>query len=138
MGYKFSRVSKNHLSECHVDLQIIFCRVIEIYDCKVIEGYRDSTQQNILFEKGMSQLKWPSSSHNKKPSMAIDVLPYPIDWADKERFHYFAGIVKGMTHMLLKEKVITRNIRWGGDWDSDNDFKDQNFYDLPHFELIKV
>jgi hypothetical protein len=27
-------------------------------------------------------------------------------------------------------------LRWGGDWDSDKDTKDQNFNDLPHFELI--
>ena len=26
-------------------------------------------------------------------------------------------------------------VRWGGDWDGDFEFKDQNFHDLPHFEL---
>ena len=28
-------------------------------------------------------------------------------------------------------------IRWGGDWDSDNNLNDQNFMDLVHFELKK-
>ena len=28
-------------------------------------------------------------------------------------------------------------IRWGGDWDSDTQVKDNKFDDLVHFELIK-
>jgi peptidoglycan L-alanyl-D-glutamate endopeptidase CwlK len=27
-------------------------------------------------------------------------------------------------------------IRWGGDWDRDEELHDQTFFDLPHFELI--
>ena len=27
------------------------------------------------------------------PSRAVDVVPYPIDWDDRERFHLFAGFV---------------------------------------------
>ena len=27
-------------------------------------------------------------------------------------------------------------IRWGGDWDKDNELKDNGFDDLMHFELI--
>ena len=61
--------------------------------------------------------------------MALDVCPYPIDWNDKDRFYNFAGLVKGIAiSMDIK-------IRWGGDWDGDNDLKDQTFFDLPHFEL---
>ena len=41
----------------------------------------------------------------------------------------FGGFVKG----VASQKGI--KIRWGGDWDSDNDLHDQNFIDLPHFEL---
>ena len=26
-------------------------------------------------------------------------------------------------------------IRWGGDWDMDTQVKDNNFDDLPHFEI---
>jgi hypothetical protein len=42
---------------------------------------------------------------------------------------YFAGYVKGIAMMLGIP------IRWGGDWNSNNDLKDNNFDDLPHFEL---
>ena len=58
-----------------------------------------------------------------------DVAPYQIDWQDKDRFYYFAGIVKGVA---LKLNIP---IRWGGDWDSDTQVKDQTFFDLPHFEI---
>lgn len=68
--------------------------------------------------------------HNKTPSLAVDVAPWPIDWNDKNRFYHFAGRVQGIAQMF------NIKIRWGGDWDSDNDLKDQNFYDLPHFELV--
>ena len=27
------------------------------------------------------------------------------------------------------------DIRWGGDWNGDFNLKNQNFYDLPHFEV---
>jgi peptidoglycan L-alanyl-D-glutamate endopeptidase CwlK len=39
---------------------------------------------------------------------------------------------------LLVEGKISHAIRWGGDWDSDDIFDDQNFDDLPHFELVKI
>ena len=27
-------------------------------------------------------------------------------------------------------------LRWGGDWDGDNELRDQTFNDLVHFEVI--
>ena len=75
-------------------------------------------------------MQYPNGKHNQKPSLAIDVSPYPINWRDTKRFYYFAGVVKAAAYSL------GLNIRWGGDWDSDNDFNDQTFMDLVHFELI--
>lgn len=130
MGYKFSERSKQNLSQCHPDLQKIALAVLEIHDCTVIEGHRPKEEQDKAFHSGKSKLKWPESKHNKKPSEAIDLVPYPIDWNDKNRFYYFAGLVMGTAHSL------GINLRWGGDWDGDNSFKDQNFHDLPHFERV--
>jgi len=48
---------------------------------------------------------------------------------------YFAGYVKGVATMLYKNGTIKSRIRWGGDWDSDTDLKDNTFNDLPHFEI---
>ena len=64
-------------------------------------------------------------------SRAIDITPFPLDWNDTKRFYHFAGLVQGIA-LGLQIKI-----RWGGDWDCDNDFKDNLFNDLPHFELME-
>lgn len=136
MAYKFSETSKKHLSEAHIDLQILFHEVIKFIDCSVLVGYRNEVDQNLFFGTGKSEKRYPESKHNKIPSMAVDVAPYPINWDDLKRFYYFGGVVKGIAKMLLEKKYISHEIRWGGDWDGDNDLNDQNFNDLVHFELI--
>ena len=107
----------------------MFLRVVKKFDCTIIEGHRNKDRQNKLFKEGKSKLKYPKGKHNAIPSKAVDVAPYPIDWNDRERFTYFAGYVLGIAYeMGLK-------IRWGGDWDMDTQVKDNNFDDLPHFEI---
>jgi len=129
--YKFGTRSTKNLSEAHPDLQALFNEVIKHYDCTVIEGYRGEDEQNKAYHAGASKLKFPQSKHNKTPSLAVDVCPYPIDWKDKDRFYHFVGFVKGVASQM------GINIRCGADWDGDNDFKDQSFHDLPHFELVE-
>lgn len=131
-GFKFGKKSKSNLEECHPLLQEIFNEVIKNYDCSVLCGSRSREEQNELFRTGKSKLEYPNSKHNKSPSMAIDVAPYPIDWNDFNRFYHFMGYVTGIADKLNIE------IRCGGDWDMDNSFKDQSFHDMPHFELIGV
>ena len=135
---RFSNRSKLNLAQCHIDLQTIFREVIKSFDCSIICGHRNQTAQMIAYEAGKSQLNWPDSKHNSKPSMAVDAPPYPIDWHDRETFVFFAGYVKGTANELFKQGKISHRIRWGGDWDSDNDLHDQTFNDLPHFELIRA
>ena len=126
---KFGRKSKKRLKTCDEDLVFLFEEVVKYFDCTVLEGHRGKKLQNKYFKEGKSKLKFPDGNHNKKPSTAIDVVPYPIDWEDRERMTYFAGYVKGIAMMLGIP------IRWGGDWNNNNDLKDNNFDDLPHFEL---
>ena len=77
-------------------------------------------------------MDYPNGKHNRKPSAAIDVAPWPIpDWEDLKTFYFFSGVVKGIANCLEIK------IRWGGDWDSDNDLNDQTFNDLVHFELVE-
>lgn len=127
---KFSSKSMDQLATCHPKLQMLFNKVIEQYDCTVLEGFRTGKRQDELYRNGMTKVKYPNSKHNQQPSLAVDVAPYPINWSDREKFYHFGGYVKGVaSQMNIK-------IRWGGDWDGDNDLKDQTFTDLPHFELI--
>lgn len=95
-------------------------------------------EQNAAFRSGKSKLEYPKSKHNKAPSMAVDVAPYPIDWYDEKRFHYFAGHVMGVAKILHYEGFMTHRVRWGGDWDNDTQVKDNKFDDLVHFELMGI
>jgi len=126
---KFGNKSQKNLNTCDPRLIELFEEVIEHFDCTVLQGHRGEEEQNEAFEKGFSKLKYPQGKHNKYPSLAVDVAPYPVDWKDTQRFIYFAGFVKGIASQM------GLNIRWGGDWDSDNELKDNKFNDLPHFEI---
>lgn len=126
----FSHLSLERLTTCDERLQRLFMAVIREIDCSISYGYRDELAQNDAFEKGLSKKVWPDSKHNSLPSKAIDAIPYPVNWKDKERFYYFGGLVKGVaSQMGIK-------IRWGGNWDSDTDLHDQIFFDLGHFEVV--
>jgi len=126
---KFGKRSKNALHSCDERLIKVFDEVIKTVDCSVLEGHRSKAKQNKAYEEGRSKLKYPNGNHNAVPSMAVDVAPYPIDWNDRERFHLFAGFVLGVA------SGIGIKLRWGGDWNMNWFVSDNNFDDLPHFEV---
>jgi hypothetical protein len=126
---KFNKASKERLLSCNTKLIRLFSEVVKHFDCTVIDGFRDKLRQNKYYEEGASQVKFPYSKHNRYPSRAIDVAPYPIDWKDHKRFIYFAGFVKGIASQL-EIKIV-----YGGDWDNDWFTSDNKFNDLVHFEL---
>ncbi len=138
---RWSIISKARLATCHEDLVTLAQQVMIIHDCSVICGHRGRKAQNKAHEEGHSKLTWPRSKHNKWPSQAIDLGPYlPRENVlyDREQVLYFAGIVKATAFMLRKEGKMKYRIRWGGDWDRDNNFKEHSFFDGVHFELIGV
>jgi len=124
---KFGKRSKGRMKGVNVKLQNIFNEVVKKFDCTIIEGVRSQERQNKLVEQGKSKTKFGKHVQGK----AMDVAPYPIDWADRDRFHYFGGYVKGIAKGLHTE------VRWGGDWDGDFETKDNKFDDLVHFELLE-
>jgi|TARA_R100000750_G_C2329627_1_gene89640 peptidoglycan L-alanyl-D-glutamate endopeptidase CwlK len=128
---RFSNKSRRKLETCDDKLQDVFIKVVKDFDCTVLEGFRGEKKQNEAYERGNSKLRFPWGKHNKMPSIAVDVIPYPIDWEDRERMSYFAGYVVG----IAKMKGIV--LRWGGDWDRDTQLKDNKFDDLVHFEIIE-
>lgn len=139
--YRFSRRSLERLQTCDPLLQKLFHRVIKICDCTILEGVRSDERQMELFRQDLSKLdgvnkKSKHQANDHGYSMAIDVAPYPIpkDWGKNDtkelaRFYYFMGIVKGVA------ATLNIKIRCGGDWDGDNQFNDQSFDDIIHFEL---
>ncbi len=129
--YKFGARSTRNLSTCHQDLQRLFNEVIKHYDCSVLCGHRPKEDQDKAYHSGNSSKDWPESTHNRYPSSAVDVIPWPVDWGAERRFYMFVGIVRGVASMMGIK------IRVGADWDGDMEVKDQNFHDLPHVELIE-
>lgn len=148
----YGETSKRRLKTCTGKMQEVFNDVIQIVDNAVLVGHRPEADQTAAYADGRSKVKWPNSKHNSQPSRAVDSAPYPIDWAPlpKEaelkhwdrsdllkwakqyaRFHYLAGVVLGVGF------VKGVHIRWGGDWDEDDDFSDQSFDDLVHFEEVE-
>lgn len=134
----YSNTSKKRLATCHKDLQTIFNEVIKGFDCTIVCGHRSEKEQTKAFNDGFSKVKFPKSKHNKFPSMAVDAVPYPIDWDDTDRMIHFAGYVRGVVEILYTFGDITHKVRWGGDWDKDTELKDNRFQDFPHFELYKL
>lgn len=141
--YKFGKKSREKLDTCHEDLQKICEEVIKYIDFSVLEGERTLEQQQIYFKEGKSKLDGVNkkSKHQSSPSMAIDIAPYPIIWNGNKaraRFYMLAGYMFAVAGRLYDNNEIKHKLRWGGDWDSDKDFEDQSFDDLPHFELKKI
>ena len=128
---RFGSRSRRRLDTCHPDLQRLFNKVVVNFDCSVLCGHRNEEDQNKAYDQGRSKVKYPNGRHNATPSNAVEVAPYPIDWEDRDRFNLFAGYVLGIAQSMGLD------IRWGGDWDQDFQVKDNNFDDLPHFELRK-
>ena len=128
---KFGRRSRENLKTCHKDLQKVLNEVIKTVDCSVIEGHRSKERQNKLYEEGKTKVRYPDGRHNASPSNAVDVVPYPVDWNDRERFTLFAGYVLGVADRM------GISIRWGGDWNMNFRVNDNKFDDFPHFELTK-
>ena len=93
-------------------------------------------EQDELQRTGKSQLRYPKSKHNVDASplsLAIDVIPYPVDWNDRERMTLFAGLTLG-TALSLGTPLRDGDGGLGhGDWS----VRDNGFDDLAHFELIE-
>ena len=127
---RFGKKSRERLATCDERLQRVFNEVINYVDCSILEGHRGEERQEKLFDEGKTKVHYPNGRHNASPSRAVDVVPYPVDWDDRERFHLFAGFVLGIA------KSMGISLRWGGDWNQNFEVDDNQFDDFPHFELI--
>ena len=133
----YSQNSIDKLATCHPDLIKIFNEVIQHTDCTIIEGKRSLEKQREYFRTGNSHLDpddpdmFKKCKHLQEPSLAVDVLPCPIDWQDNPRNSWFAGFV------MATARRFGIDLIWGGNWDADITVvnKTANFFDAPHFQL---
>ena len=120
----YGQSSRERLNTCHPLLQNLFEEVIKHVDCTILCGRRGRDDQEKAFSEGKSRAHYGQSPHNYSPSLAVDVMPYPIDWNDMDRLKAFAHDVK------LIAAVMKIKVRWGGDFES--------FFDGPHWELVGI
>lgn len=125
----FSDASLEKLRECDGRLRDVMLEVVKHFDCTIVCGRRGKEEQDKAFADGKSKVQWPNGKHNSLPSMAVDVVPSPINWDDANQMRVFAGFVLGVAAMMGVP------LRWGGDWDRDWDVAENRFNDFPHFEI---
>ena len=123
--YKFGKRSRERLRGVDVKLVNVLNELIKMMDVPIIEGLRSAERQEELLAKGATKVKYSKHMEGK----AVDLAPYPIDWENRDGFYYMGGMIRGIA------KQMGVNIRFGGDWNSDGDTKDNSFDDLVHVEI---
>ena len=132
------------LNQCDSVLRELFHSVDLIIPVEILPStIRTLEQQKEFVRTGVS--KTMDSKHLITPerpfSLAVDAGPYPHRWPkegskdfwkDWARLYYFAGIV------WAKAVEMGISIRYGGDWNSNFELKDENFFDGGHFEKIII
>jgi len=126
---KFSNKSESELVTCDDRIIVIMRTAIQFFDFAVLKGWRGEAEQNKAYADGNSKLKYPESKHNKQPSLGIDIAPSPLNYKHANDFIYLAGMIMGIA------KLLGYKLRWGGDWNRNNNTYDENFADLGHFEI---
>ena len=102
--------------------------VVEETDISIICGARGEKEQNEAYALGHSKLRWPQSKHNLSPSMAVDAIPFPIDWKDIDRFKELAAVVKEEWALMPESEKLRYRLEHGGDW--------LTFSDWPHWQIV--
>lgn len=130
--YVLSQRSLDALKGVHPNMVRVVKRAIQItqQDFLVTEGVRTPERQRQLYAQGRTapgpKVTWTlQSNHFVQKSgygHAVDLVPFPVDWNDRRKFHVIASAMK---QAALAEGV---KLAWGGDWGTP---------DLPHFELVK-
>lgn len=117
-----SMKSQDKLNTLDPRLQKLLIKAITITDYTIIEGRRTLERQKELFNAGKSKTMDSKHVTGDKPSLAVDVAPYPVDWEDIKAFAHLIGIIKGIAYC---EGI---KIRCGYDFPT--------FKDYPHIELV--
>ena len=134
MAKTWSRRSKLVFDTLDPRLQVLVTRIRdEVCDVSLTSGYRGPDEQNELYANGASTVRWPDSKHNKRPSVAVDLQPYPYPTYEPKLWGAL-GYIAGRAFAIAAEEGF--RIRWGGDWNGNGDLTDQQFDDLFHLELV--
>lgn len=104
------RRSLEHLSTCHTELQELIHEAAKgidegdlsyagIRDMTVLCGHRGEADQHKAYAVDKtSKTPWPRSKHNRLPSDAVDVAPYPELWSDARKLEIMHAYIAGIAH----------------------------------------
>ena len=135
--FRYGNGSERVLATVDPYITLIFRKALALgmVDISCVSGQREEEEQNGLFDKGLSQRRYPGSKHNAEPlSDAIDAFPYINGKVSYDHRHcvYLAGII------MVLDRLDLDRLRWGGNWDMDTEIMtDQDFQDLGHFEIVR-
>lgn len=122
MTFELSKQSQDKLNTCHPALIKLMEAAIKSssIDFSIVCGHRNSRNQTKAYLDGASKVKYPNSRHNKYPSLAVDIQPFPYtkeDRKDKEhtKFRLLSEHI-GKIASELEIPVINGGRDWGWDW----------------------
>lgn len=132
--FKLGKRSEERLAGVDARLVAVVRRAIELstVDFTVLEGVRTLGRQKELYAQGRTApgkvVTWTMKSKHID-GLAVDLVPFPVDWNDSEKFMAIARA------MFAAASELGVNIRWGANWDGDDKPFEKGEYDSPHFEL---
>ena len=111
MGFKLGKTSLARLKGVDETLVNVVKRAIEIseVDFTVLEGVRTIERQRELYAQGRTApgkiVTWTMKSRHIE-GKAVDLVPYPLDWNDIEKFN------KIKDAMFQAAKELNVNLCW--------------------------
>lgn len=129
--YRFSQKSIGNLTTCTLNIQLVLSEALArgLIDFGILWGHRSEFEQDKVYPK-YSNAPWPTSKHNRIPSLAVDVFPWingHIPWEEDDpdywSWDYLAGNI-----MTCGEK-LGLPLKWGR-------FFKIGKGDLGHFEEV--
>lgn len=141
----FSAKSLANMVGLHPVLVALMSKVTVYFDCSILPGsVRTKEQEALNVKNGLSQTM--NSMHIPQEdgwSHAVDAACNPQQWDNSPpsgltkyqvQLIFFGGFVQGMAAAspeIMKDYVL----RYGGDWNMDDQTQNNSFNDLDHFEL---
>jgi peptidoglycan L-alanyl-D-glutamate endopeptidase CwlK len=135
MKYPYGKSSQKRLSTCSDAVQRVMNRVSLFLNVSILCGHRNEPEQEKAFNDGFSKVHWPDGDHNVFPSDAIDAGIYRddignVDYGDTAAFGTLNGVIQVCAEI---EGCVAI---WGHDWDSDNNYTEHEFIDMPHWTIL--
>lgn len=129
--FKFGKRSLDNLATCHPVLQTLAKKALEknLLDFTVICGHRSKADQDAAFKAGTSGLRWPKSYHNRTPSLAMDLVPYPLNWKAIADFEALGILIEETWEDMTEEEKGGFDLFWGKNW--------VKLVDYPHWQIMK-